>query len=325
MADPSVGELELAEESGDGGGAAGGGGVGYGATLLAGGVAGACSRTAVAPLERLKILFQVQGISAGGEPLRHRGIFPSLRELVARDGVRGLWRGNGLNCLRVVPASATQFAAYALYKRVLFGDDGAGTLAVWQHGAAGGLAGATSTALTYPIDLLRARRTVDFRKEVRSNLWRAARTIVRSEGAAGLFRGLVPSLCGIVPYIGIDFALFDVGKRRCRERGWGLDADGEIRPLTKVAIGAVAGVCGMSVAFPFDTVRRNLQVATLKVRTGAVETTMRGTLRAITRDWTQPLNLYRGLFPNYLKAGPSVGISFATFEYVKAKLDAIYD
>ena len=99
-----------------------------------------------------------------------------------------------------------------------------------------------------------------------------------------------------------------------------------MRPATKVLVGACAGVCGMSVAFPFDTVRRNLQVATLKVRNpGAVETTMRGTLRVITRDWSAPLNLYRGLLPNYLKAGPSVGISFAVFEYVKAALDAHLD
>jgi len=112
LADPSLGELELAEEA-PAGGAPPGAGEAWRTTLLAGGVAGAASRTAVAPLERLKILFQVQGISAGGEPLRHTGVLNSLRQLVARDGVRGLWKGNGLNCLRVVPASATQFAASA--------------------------------------------------------------------------------------------------------------------------------------------------------------------------------------------------------------------
>ena len=291
-------------------------------TLAAGGVAGACSRTAVAPLERLKILFQVQGISAGGRPVRHSGILRSLGDLVVKDGVRGLWRGNGLNCVRVVPSSAIQFATYALYKRTLFGDDGE-PLRAWQLMVAGGLAGATSTTCTYPIDLMRARRTVDFRGEVDNGLLRNMANLARAEGVRGLFRGLLPSLCGIIPYIGIDFAIFDILKRRCRERGVGLDDRGEVHPLTKVACGAAAGVCGMTVAFPFDTVRRNLQVATLKVRGGGtLETTMAGTLRAITRDWTMPLNLYRGLGPNYAKAAPSVGISFATFEYVKDLLDS---
>ena len=78
----------------------------------------------------------------------------------------------------------------------------------------------------------------------------------------------------------------------------------------------------MTVAFPFDTIRRNLQVASLKVRseTGTIHTTMRGTVAALTKHvgWRA---LYRGLLPNYLKAGPSVGISFATFEYVKERFD----
>ena len=299
-------------------------GVNWLSTLGAGGVAGAASRTCVAPLERLKILFQVQGISAGSEPLRHTGILRSLRELVAKDGVSGLWKGNGLNCLRVIPSSAIQFASYALYKQLFFGDDdGRAALAPWQHMAAGGLAGATSTACTYPIDLMRARRTVDFRGEVDAGLAQNTRNLVRVEGVRGLYRGLVPSLCGIIPYIGIDFAIFDVAKTYCKRHGLGLDGDGDVSPLAKVACGAGAGVCGMTVAFPFDTVRRNLQVATLKVRNPGenLETTMRGTLRAITREWSMPLNLYRGLLPNYLKAAPSVGISFATFEYVKDLLD----
>ena len=61
---------------------------------------------------QVKILFQVQGISAGQNTPRHQGVWASLRELVQRDGVRGLWRGNGLNCVRVVPSSAIQFGAY---------------------------------------------------------------------------------------------------------------------------------------------------------------------------------------------------------------------
>ena len=91
----------------------------WAATLIAGGIAGGASRTSVAPLERIKILFQVQGISAGSKPVLHTSVTESLRSLVQRDGVRGLWKGNGLNCVRVVPSSAIQFGAYALYKQLL--------------------------------------------------------------------------------------------------------------------------------------------------------------------------------------------------------------
>ena len=88
-----------------------------------------------------------------------------------RDGVRGLWKGNGLNCVRVVPSSAIQFGACALYKQLLFGAKaGQQNLPTYQLMVAGGLAGATSTVCTYPIDLVRARRTVDFRDAVPKNL-----------------------------------------------------------------------------------------------------------------------------------------------------------
>ncbi|KAJ1446336.1 mitochondrial carrier domain-containing protein [Pelagophyceae sp. CCMP2097] len=294
-------------------------------TLAAGGIAGALSRTCVAPLERLKILFQVQGLSARGAPLRHTGVLRSLRDLVAKDGFTGLWRGNGLNCVRVVPSSAIQFFSYTEYKRFLYPGVRESDLRAWQHACAGGLAGATSTLMTYPLDLLRARRTVDFRGDVPESLYQAFASIVRTEGARGLFRGIGPSLCGIVPYIGIDFALFEVGKAYCRKHDLGLNAvTGELTSLTKVGCGFLAGICGMTVAFPFDTLRRNLQVATLKLRGDVASTrpkTVGGVLKAIVKEGG-PAALYRGIFANYLKAGPSVGISFATFEAAKQFFDA---
>ena len=149
----------------------------WAATLIAGGIAGGASRTSVAPLERIKILFQVQGISAGSKPVLHTSVTESLRSLVQRDGVRGLWKGNGLNCVRVVPSSAIQFGAYALYKQLLFGAKaGQQNLPTYQLMVAGGLAGATSTVCTYPIDLVRARRTVDFRDAVPKTSWRPGST-----------------------------------------------------------------------------------------------------------------------------------------------------
>lgn len=85
------------------------------ASFIAGGVAGAVSRTVVSPLERLKILFQIQ--SVGREEYK-MSIGKALGKMWREEGFRGFMAGNGTNCIRIVPYSAVQFGSYNFYKRV---------------------------------------------------------------------------------------------------------------------------------------------------------------------------------------------------------------
>jgi solute carrier family 25 phosphate transporter 23/24/25/41 len=85
------------------------------ASFMAGGVAGAVSRTVVSPLERLKILFQVQ--SAGRDAYK-MSVPKALGKMWREEGFRGFMAGNGTNCIRIVPYSAVQFGSYNLYKPV---------------------------------------------------------------------------------------------------------------------------------------------------------------------------------------------------------------
>jgi solute carrier family 25 (mitochondrial phosphate transporter), member 23/24/25/41 len=85
------------------------------AAFCAGGVAGAVSRTVVSPLERLKILFQVQD---AGRSEYKGSVLTALKKMWKEEGWRGFMRGNGTNCVRIVPYSAVQFGSYNLYRRV---------------------------------------------------------------------------------------------------------------------------------------------------------------------------------------------------------------
>lgn len=97
------------------------------ASFIAGGVAGAVSRTVVSPLERLKILFQVQGV---GRNEYKMSVPKALAKMWRDEGWRGFMAGNGTNCIRIVPYSAVQFSAYNVYKRVSQGSFGADLLGV---------------------------------------------------------------------------------------------------------------------------------------------------------------------------------------------------
>ena len=85
------------------------------AAFLAGGVAGAVSRTVVSPLERLKILFQIQSAGRNNYKLP---VGQGLMKMWRDEGWRGFMRGNGANCIRIIPYSAVQFASYNFYKKV---------------------------------------------------------------------------------------------------------------------------------------------------------------------------------------------------------------
>ena len=85
------------------------------ASFVAGGVAGAVSRTVVSPLERLKILLQVQ---SSGHTEYKMSTPKALAKIWNEEGVKGLMAGNGTNCVRIVPYSAVQFGSYNLYRPV---------------------------------------------------------------------------------------------------------------------------------------------------------------------------------------------------------------
>ena len=85
------------------------------AAFMAGGVAGAVSRTVVSPLERLKIIMQLQ---SKGRNEYQVSVWKGLKRMWTEEGWRGLMRGNGTNCIRIVPYSAVQFGSYNLYKKV---------------------------------------------------------------------------------------------------------------------------------------------------------------------------------------------------------------
>lgn len=85
------------------------------ASFLAGGVAGAVSRTLVSPLERLKILLQIQST---GRTEYKMSMGKALKKMWSEEGWRGFMRGNGTNCIRIVPYSAVQYGSYSFYRRV---------------------------------------------------------------------------------------------------------------------------------------------------------------------------------------------------------------
>lgn len=203
-------------------------------SLAAGGAAGAVAKTVIAPLDRTKIVFQTSS-----RPFSLRAMYGQLVLMVREGGAASLWRGHSATLARVVPYAAVQFVSFDQYKMLLLPSD-SDTLSHGRRLLAGSMAGATSVCCTYPLDLVRARMAVQGSQlyGMRTNF----RLLVHEEGWRGLFRGLSPTLLGILPYAGLAFFTFETLKQGVAQYG-GRD---DVTAIERLACGSIAGLCAQS-------------------------------------------------------------------------------
>ncbi|KAG6489631.1 hypothetical protein ZIOFF_050906 [Zingiber officinale] len=246
-------------------------------SLVAGGVAGGVSRTAVAPLERLKILLQVQN----PHYIQYNGTIQGLKYIWRSEGFIGLFKGNGTNCARIIPNSAVKFFTYEQASRFLgskaskfcgFTGGNPATVATISEDAqltpvlrlgAGACAGIIGMSSTYPMDMVRGRITVQTDKSPRQyrGMIHALATIYREEGFRSLYRGWLPSVIGVIPYAGLNFGVYESLKDwLIKTNPYGLAEDSELNISTKLACGATAGIAGQTFAYPLDVIRRRMQM-----------------------------------------------------------------
>ena len=138
--------------------------------FIAGGMAGMISRTATAPLDRLKVYLIAQTspkeatIEAAkeGSPVKAvksfgRPLIDAVKDLWRAGGIRSLFAGNGLNVAKVMPESAIKFGAYESAKRFFGKFDGEDSqhLHPTAQFLAGGFGGVVSQCVVYPLDTLK--------------------------------------------------------------------------------------------------------------------------------------------------------------------------
>jgi len=279
--------------------------------LFCGGLAGVLSRTMVAPIDRVKILLQTQAVAAGMSSNKYGGVRGTIRTVIQEEGVRMLWRGNGPNCIRILPYASLQFWSYDYYKGIILRNRGDSEMGVFQRFQAGVLAGITAASLTYPLDLIRIRLATN-RDPAVAGFISQGRSIVREGGTyLALYTGFVPTLVSLAPFIAINFTVFDTLKTNLIPE----KLDSEIkRGLYILGIGACSAVIAQSVCYPMDTVRRRMQVK------GSKYTSMVNAYGTIIQK-EGFMGMYRGILPNTIKIVPNNGLRWLFYTYFCRMLD----
>lgn len=234
--------------------------VGFAKDFAAGGISAAVSKTAVAPIERVKLLLQVQHISKQISPdKQYKGMVDCFVRIPKEQGFASYWRGNMANVIRYFPTQALNFAFKDKYKQVFLGGVDKNTQ-FWRYFmgnlASGGAAGATSLCFVYPLDFARTRLAADTGKggaREFTGLGNCLTKIFKSDGLGGLYRGFGVSVQGIIIYRAAYFGFYDTAR--------GMLPDPKNTPIyiswaIAQCVTTVAGI----VSYPFDTVRRRMMM-----------------------------------------------------------------
>ncbi|XP_018392430.1 PREDICTED: graves disease carrier protein homolog [Cyphomyrmex costatus] len=291
--------------------------------LIAGGVAGMCSKTAVAPLDRIKILLQAQH-----EHYKHLGVFSGFREIVQRENFFALYKGNLVQMIRAVPYAAIQFTAYEQYKK--YSEESFKKCSQVNGFLAGAAAGVTAAATTYPLDTIRARLAF----QVTSNPYYsgikhvAVRMLKEEGGLRALYRGFWPNMLGMMPYAGFSFYTFEKLKYLsikyaphylCSEHKTNTNSL-ILNIPAKLLCGGAAGAVAHIFSYPLDVTKRRMQLAMMNPATYKYASGMLPTLRMIYTENGIVKGLYRGMSINFLRAVPFMAVGFATYEVMKQML-----
>jgi len=237
----------------------GGDKLGFAENFLLSGVAAAVSKTAAAPIERVKLLVQNQGemLKQGILTEPYKGVIDCTQKTLKSEGIGAFWRGNMANVIRYFPTQALNFAfkdtVKALFKT---SKDAPNYVKFGTNIASGGCAGSMSLAFVYSLDYCRTRLANDAKTKTGTRQYNGMVDVyvktIKSDGIQGLYRGFVISCVGIFIYRGMYFGLYDSLKPI-------LLGDNASVFLSFILGWAVTVTAGL-MSYPIDTIRRRMMM-----------------------------------------------------------------
>jgi len=226
------------------------------------GAAAVISKTAAAPIERIKLMVQNQDemLKSGRLDKPYSGVLDCGARILKSEGILPFWRGNMANVLRYFPTQALNFAFKDKIKAMFKASKtDPGYLKFGKNLAAGGAAGAFSLCFVYSLDYARTRLANDAKSSKKgggerqfNGLFDVYKKTLAADGIQGLYRGFVISCIGIIVYRGFYFGLYDTLKPMF------LGEDASV--FTSFILGYAVTVTAGLMSYPIDTIRRRMMM-----------------------------------------------------------------
>lgn len=328
--------------------------------IIAGGFAGMIAKSIVAPFDRIKILYQVSSAK-----FYLRNIPAIARRIIKEEGSKALWKSNTATMIRVFPYSGIQFMVFDRCKTYVLREQECRYLKEASRGTtttttkprwglspieslfAGMTAGAVSVVATYPLDLTRAQLAVLRLKtgklaQTNMGFGQVLQRNYLDRGVKGLFRGITPTLLGILPYSGFAFSFNEQAKRRIQDM-----TGRDLTTIERMQCGALSGLIAQTITYPIEVTRRRMQTIGIVATSGkdaAVDVVgksssrnqaMENAIRAVTPDHPPRMStiirelyqeqgvrgFFKGVTLNWFKGPVAFSISFTCFDLIQSFLE----
>ena len=266
----------------------------YALSALFGAISGTIAKSTMAPLDRLKIIFQTSNI-----PFTWNNMFIHSQTIIQHEGgVFKLWKGNGVQIARVAPVASLSFTFQKYYTSFL--SDADGKVSTANGYLVGLLTGITSTSIVYPLDTLRCRIATDISKSTTTNIIKQS---IKNTGIRSLYNGFLVSSLGMMPYSTISWGTFYYINNILQSYKKTTNTDSHMFRAIAIYISACLG---QTIVYPIDVWRRRIQNNTQNINQLKI-------LKTIIKERA----LFKGLSVNFVKTPIVNTISFTLFSMLE--------
>ncbi|XP_073049710.1 probable mitochondrial adenine nucleotide transporter BTL1 isoform X2 [Primulina eburnea] len=272
------------------------------------------TKAVLAPLETIRTRMVV-GIGS-------KNIYGSFNQIIEQQGWQGLWAGNAINMIRIVPTQAIELGTFEHVKRAMtlaqenwnqtespklqIGSMSLRFSLSWLSpiAVAGAAAGIVSTLVCHPLEVLKDRLTVS--PEVYPNLSIAVHKIYEDGGVRAFYSGISPTLIGMLPYSTCYYFMYETIKKSvCLAK-----KKESLSRAEMLLVGALSGLTASTISYPLEVARKQLMVGAIR---GKCPPHMAAALAQVVRE-EGLMGLYRGWAASCLKVMPSSGITWMFYE-----------
>ena len=258
--------------------------------FIVGGMSGVISRTLTAPLELSKIQQQNRFMPN-----------TTLVDVIKKEGILGLWKGNYSNCVRIFPQMAINFSCFQYFDSFV---------SEYIHNKqvssfiSGGLAGMIAVTIIYPLENARSRLSLQTNKDH----YKGLTDVLRKTPPKQLYNGLKMSLIGYTPYNALNFMFYSMFKN--------VIYDSKVETsVSKLLCGGLAGMGAVTFTYPTDLIRRRLQLQGFDSMVPQYDGILDCCKKIYLKEGIP--GFYRGLIQCYIKIFPAVAIQFWVMDTFK--------